>query len=117
MFGRLPKLRTEIEVETNLSDCVSRIKAAMISSGYDLIGGDHLMHQFIFRGRNGIAKVPGRFRIWAYGLGPRTKLVIGIARQFGLLPIENPSQSRNRLEQLEDLLLLALQPPKSNGAL
>lgn len=117
MFGRLPKLQTEIDVETNLSDCVSRFKSTMSSSGYDLVGGDQLMHQFTFLGRNGIAEVPGRFRIWAYGLGPRTKLVIGIARHFGLLPIENPGQSRNRLEQLADLLLTALQPPKSNGAL
>lgn len=44
MFGRLPKLLTEIEVGTNLSTCVAKAKLLMWSSGYELIGGNPLMH-------------------------------------------------------------------------
>lgn len=111
MFGRLPKLQAEIHVETNLSDCVGRLKFAMCSLGYDLIGRDDLIHQFVFSGRSGQVAVPGCFGIWLYGMGQHTRLVVGIVNRLGFLPVYSSSQRHSRLAMLGDLIQSALGQP------
>lgn len=108
MFGRLPKLLTEIEVGTNLSTCVAKAKLLMWSSGYELIGGNPLMHQFVFHGRRSVCEIPGRFQLLFFGLGPRTRIVIAPARRWALLPLRNPRRCQYNLEQFKELLVRSL---------
>lgn len=108
MFGRLPKLLTEIDVGTNLSACVAKTKFLMWSSGFELIGGNPLMHQFVFHGRSSVCEIPGRFHLLFFGLGPRTRIVIAASRRWGLLPLGNTKRCQYNLAQLKELLLKAL---------
>jgi hypothetical protein len=105
MFSRKhPALQTELHVDAGLSNCVAKLLSAMLSSGFTLVREDRLMHRFSFAGRRGIAEVPGRFVISAYGMGPQTCLVMSVRRGLLSLWFRRPSLYRRDLEAIEFLL-------------
>lgn len=100
----LPELHTELRVDANLSNCVAKLVSVMLSSGFALIKEDRLMHRFSFAGRRGIAEVPGRFVVWAYGMGPQTRLVVSVNDCLLSRPFRKMGLYRNNLEAIEFLL-------------